>query len=200
MGDICFNNSLIRYGTLKLSVFFLLRSWRNRTSKDSEDGESSKREITWKSTERKSYTKYNHTRAIRITGHSIKNTVKLTIVGVKVKKILQGTPTNISPVKISQQSLGKAVKRVTKALPKSSFKKKSVVCALAKSFRVMNKEKKVISSGLNACDKEAIQNFYQRGGISLFMPGKQDVLTVREELLEKGTKTDLDYDCAGLQN
>ena len=76
------------------------------------------------------------------------------------KKILQGTPTNISPAKMSQQSLGKAVKYVTKALPKSPLKKKSAVCALAKSFGVMNTEKKVINLGLSACGKEAIQNFY----------------------------------------
>ena len=43
------------------------------------------------------------------------------------KKILQGTPANISPAKMSQQSLGKAVKRITKALPKSPSKKK-VLC------------------------------------------------------------------------
>ena len=75
------------------------------------------------------------------------------------KKILQGTPANISPAKMSWQSLGKAVKHTTKALSKSPSKKKSVVCALAKSFRVMNTEKKVINSGLSACGKEAIQNF-----------------------------------------
>ena len=32
------------------------------------------------------------------------------------KKILQGTCTNISPAKMSQQSLGKAMKHITKAL------------------------------------------------------------------------------------
>ena len=37
------------------------------------------------------------------------------------KKILQGTPANISAAKMSRQSLGKAVKRVTKALSKSPF-------------------------------------------------------------------------------
>ena len=40
------------------------------------------------------------------------------------KKNLQGTPANISPAKMSQQSLGKAVKHVTKALPNSPSKKK----------------------------------------------------------------------------
>ena len=54
------------------------------------------------------------------------------------------------------------MERVTKALPKSPSKKKSVVCALAKSFGVMDTEKKVSNSGLSACDKEAIQNFYRR--------------------------------------
>ena len=50
---------------------------------------------------------------------------------------------------------------MSKALPKSPSKKKSAVCALAKSFRVINTEKKVINLGLSACDKEVIQNFYQ---------------------------------------
>ena len=45
----------------------------------------------------------------------------------------------------------------------------------------MNTEKKVINSGFSACDKEAIQNFYQQGDISVHMPGKQDVVTVRDE-------------------
>ena len=45
----------------------------------------------------------------------------------------------------------------------------------------MNTEKKVINSGLSACDKEDIQNFYQREDISLYMPGKQDVVTVRDK-------------------
>ena len=77
------------------------------------------------------------------------------------KEILEGTPTNISPAKMSSQSLGKAVKCVTKALTKNLSKEKSFVCALAKSFGVMNTEKKVINLGLSACDKEAIQNFNQ---------------------------------------
>ena len=63
---------------------------------------------------------------------------------------------------MSRHILGKAVERVTKALPKSPSKKKSVVCALAKSFGVMDTEKKVSNSRLSACDKEAIQNFYRR--------------------------------------
>ena len=83
---------------------------------------------------------------------------------------------------MSRQNLGKAVKCVTKVLPNSPSKKKSVVCALAKSFGVMNTEKKVINSGLSACDKEAIQNFYQREDISLYMPRKQDhVATIRDK-------------------
>ena len=92
---------------------------------------------------------------------------------------------------MSQQSLGKAVQCVTKVLPNSPSKKKSVVCALAKSFGVMNTEKKVINSGLSACDKEAIQNFYRREDISLYMPGKQG--HERREWQEKGTKTGPEY-------
>ena len=97
------------------------------------------------------------------------------------KKILQGTPSKISPAKMSWQSLGKAVKCITKALPKIPSKKKSVVFALTKSFRVMNTEKKVINSRLRAFDKEAMQNFYRQEDISLYMPGKQDVITVRDK-------------------
>ena len=92
------------------------------------------------------------------------------------KRILQGTPVNISPAKVSQESLGNIVKHVTKALPKSPSKKESVVCAFAKYFRVMNTEKKVINWELSACDKVAIQNFYWHDEISLYMPGKQDAV------------------------
>ena len=82
------------------------------------------------------------------------------------KKILQRTPANISPAKMIRQNLRKAVKCVTKAFPKSPSKKKSVVCALTKSFGIMNTDKKVINSGLSTCDKEAMQNFYQQEDIS----------------------------------
>ena len=34
--------------------------------------------------------------------------------------------------------------------------------------------------GLSACDKEATE-LYQQEDISLYMPGKQDVVTVRDE-------------------
>ena len=94
---------------------------------------------------------------------------------------MQGTPANISPAEMSQQCLEKAVKRVTKVLPKSPSKKKSVVCVLAKSFGVMSTEKEVINSGLSVCDKEAIENFYRQEDISLYMPGKQDVMTMRDK-------------------
>ena len=97
------------------------------------------------------------------------------------KKILVGTPANISPAKMSWQNLGKAVKCFMEALPKNPSRKKSVVCALAKSFGVMNTEKKVINLGLSACDKEAIQNFYWEEDISLYMPGKQDAITMRDK-------------------
>ena len=159
MEDMCFNNFLIRYGILKFNVFFLLRWWQNWTSKGNENEESSKREITWKSKEQNSYTEYNHTRAVRIKACFIKKHHGATCYWHEGKKILQGTLSNISPAKMSWQGLGKAVKCVTKALPRSPSKKKSVVCALAKSFGVMNTEKKVINLGLSASDKESIQNF-----------------------------------------
>ena len=54
--------------------------------------ESSKTEIIWKSTERKSYKEYNHTRAIRIKVRFVKNTVKLPVVGMKVKKYWKELP------------------------------------------------------------------------------------------------------------
>ena len=81
---------------------------------------------------------------------------------MNVKKFCKELPLTISPSKMSRQNLRKAVKCVTKALPKSPSKKKSVVCALTKSFGIMNTDKKVINLGLSTCDKEAIQNFYQQ--------------------------------------
>ena len=45
----------------------------------------------------------------------------------------------------------------------------------------MNIEKKVINLGLSACDKEAIQNFYWEEDNSLYMPGKQDAITMRDK-------------------
>ena len=179
MEDICFNNFLIRYGTLKFNIFFLLRWWQNWTSKNRENGEQQNRnnleEYRAKELQRvQSYKSHQNQSTFRQKHH------EATCRWHEGKKILEGTPTNISPAKMSSQSLGKAVKCVTKALTKSPSKEKSVVCALAKSFGVMNTEKKVINLGLSACDKEAIQNFNQWEDISLYMPGKQDV-TVRDK-------------------
>ena len=92
MEEMCFNNFLIRYYTLKFTFFFWLRWWQNWTSKVSENGDSGKREITWKSTEQKRYTKYNHTWAIRTKACFINNTLKLPVIGEKVKRICKELP------------------------------------------------------------------------------------------------------------
>ena len=53
-----------------------------------------------------------------------------------------------------------------KLCQRALLRKKSVVCALTKSFGIMNTDKKVINLGLSTCDKEAIQNFYQQNKMS----------------------------------
>ena len=127
MEDTCFNNFLIRYGTLKFNVFFLLRWWRNRASTDSKNGESGKREITWKRTEQKSYTEYNHTRAVRIKARFVKNTVKLLVVGMKLKKICKELLLT-SPAKMSRQILGKKLWNMSQKLCQRALLRRKVLC------------------------------------------------------------------------
>ena len=81
---------------------------------------------------------------------------------------------------LRKQSIGKAVKKVDKVLPKSPSKKKVVVTALAESMGLISKEKNKHSTTLSDVLIDTVKKFYLREDIACFMPGKQDV-TIRDE-------------------
>lgn len=94
----------------------------------------------------------------------------------------QNPPLQSDVSAMSRQSLGKAMKKVRNALPKSPRKSKAVVRALATSLDLM---KSTTNHGNGHCIDneicEKIKNFYRREDIARFMPGAQDVVTIWDE-------------------
>ena len=82
---------------------------------------------------------------------------------------------------MSHQSLGKAMKRLKRVLAKSPSKRQYVVRTLAESMTIVEKEKVRVQAGLSQETVDKVKNFYQRENVSLFMPGKQDVLTITDK-------------------
>ena len=82
---------------------------------------------------------------------------------------------------MSCQSLGKAMKRLKRVLPKSPSKHQYVVRTLAESMTIVEKENVRVQAGLSQENVDKVKDFYQREDVSLFMPGKQDVLTIRDK-------------------
>ena len=105
--------------------------------------------------------------------------------------------TKISPkLFVTPQSLGKALKRVTSALPKSSPKKVKVVSEIVKSFSPrkrkmvfddcgVKKKLKKKAERKQRCDALStevitkVEEFYQQDGISRMLPGKKDFISVK---------------------
>ena len=82
---------------------------------------------------------------------------------------------------MSCQSLGKAMKRLKRVLPKSPSKHQYVVRTLAESMTIVEKENVRVQAGLSQENVDKVKDFYQREDVSLFMSGKQDVLTIRDK-------------------
>jgi hypothetical protein len=86
----------------------------------------------------------------------------------------------------SKQSLGKAVKKVTRCLPQDPSKKKLVIQAIAQSIGLMSQPlHKRTTRQLSLKLKDDIVKFYCRDDISYQMPGKRDTIVVRQN----GTKS-----------
>ena len=79
------------------------------------------------------------------------------------------------------QSLGKAMKRLKRVLPKSSSKRQCVVRTLAESMTIVEKEKVRVQAGFSQETVDKVKDFYQREDVSLFIPRKQDVLKIRDK-------------------
>ena len=104
------------------------------------------------------------------------------------KRINNDNQTNHTPSEsskstkiVSHQSLGKAMKRLKRVLAKSPSKCQYVVTTLAESMTIVEKEKVRVQAGLSQETVDKVKNFYQRENVSLFMPGKQDVLTITDK-------------------
>jgi hypothetical protein len=86
----------------------------------------------------------------------------------------------------SKQSLGKAVKKVTRCLPQDPSKKRLVVQAIAQSMGLLGQNlHKRATRQLSSKLKDDIVQFYCRNDISYQMPGKRDTIVVRQN----GTKS-----------
>ena len=104
------------------------------------------------------------------------------------KRINNDNQTNHTPSEFSKstkimshQSLGKATKRLKRVLPKSLSKRQYVVRTLAESMTIVQKEKVRVQAGLSQETVDKVKDFYQKEDVSLFMPGKQGVLTIRDK-------------------
>ena len=73
------------------------------------------------------------------------------------------------------------MKRSKWALPKSLSKCQYVVGTLAESMTIVEKEKVRVQAGLSQETNDKVKDFYWRDDVSLFMPGKQDVLMIRDK-------------------
>ena len=86
----------------------------------------------------------------------------------------------------SKQSLGKAMSRVSNALPSSPRKQKEVISGLAQRIGLQLKEK--MERQINQPSSElqdAIKKFYYREDIVYTMPGKDDLMTVKHPVFGK---------------
>lgn len=85
----------------------------------------------------------------------------------------------------SAQALGKAMSRVSKALPLSPRKKTAVVRKLARNFGIEEKAVSQLKNTMPSDTDAKIKDFYMSDIVSRQLPGKRDYVTV---LTEKGTK------------
>jgi hypothetical protein len=81
------------------------------------------------------------------------------------------------------QALGKAVRKVKKALPKSPSKRKTVISKLACDFNVCEQDKKVSSGNVLTSDKtvQAVREFFNLDSISQISPGQKDFVIERRD-------------------
>lgn len=113
------------------------------------------------------------------------------------EKKSQSTPSSSVPYK-SAQSLGKAVHRATKTLPKSPTKKAQVIASIINTItptkqklvtdavsdaqmkrKLFSTERKVRSDSISEDEIAAVVEFYERDDISRMCPGKKDYVSVK---------------------
>lgn len=94
---------------------------------------------------------------------------------------------NISPYK-SRQTLGKALKKVEHALPKSPTKKLRIIMHLTQRTPDLFLNKSITHSGrpaVNEVESKKVIEFYCRDDISRQAPGKRDTKSVKDEVSGK---------------
>jgi hypothetical protein len=80
------------------------------------------------------------------------------------------------------QTVAKAAKKVKQILPKDPNKKKLVIQAMAQSVGLLPIPMAPrVSRSLPLAVKKAILHYYERDDISYQMPGKRDVVVVKEQ-------------------
>lgn len=108
---------------------------------------------------------------------------------IRVKRMRQKKKTGCLTVKMpfksstfkSPQSLGKAVKKVKEAMPKSPNKRHVVMRKIASDFGLVARDSQGFHSyrGLPQETKDAVTQFYVRDDISRQAPGRKDCITIR---------------------
>ena len=73
------------------------------------------------------------------------------------------------------------MKRLKRVLPKSPSNHQYVVRTLAESMTIVEKEKVRVQAGISQKTVNKVKDFYGREDVSLFMSGKQGVLTIRDK-------------------
>ena len=72
------------------------------------------------------------------------------------------------------------MKRLKRVLPKNPSKHQYVVRTLTESMTIVEKENVRVQAGISQKTVNKVKDFYGRD-VSLFMSGKQDVLTIRDK-------------------
>ncbi|CAF1292332.1 unnamed protein product [Adineta steineri] len=81
----------------------------------------------------------------------------------------------------SKQSLGKALKKVTKVLPRDIGKKKLVIRSLAQTIGILPRHThQRITRKISTETQDNITAFYCRDDVSYQMPGKRDTIVIKE--------------------
>ena len=95
----------------------------------------------------------------------------------KTKRLTNASSSSVK----TRQSFSKSLKKVRASLPKCDRKKKVVAQHLAKQFGLISKSKHQRTS-LQLADKvkTEVENFYLRDDISYQLPGKRDVVVVKD--------------------
>ncbi|CAF1613413.1 unnamed protein product, partial [Didymodactylos carnosus] len=96
----------------------------------------------------------------------------------KRKRLINNKPSSFQ----NRQSFGKAMKKVTSALPKCDKKKKDVIQHIAQKYNLVPKPvQQRTCANMSDQIKNAVHKFYLRDNVSYQLPGKRDTIVVKND-------------------